>query len=106
MSSQAGWAVTDSQDNALATATKAADGSKQHIISGFSASFSAAPGAFKLLQIKAGVIVVWERYIQSEASEIFPDGIAIAPSGAASAELAASGTGGTIGKVNLYGITR
>lgn len=99
----AGWIETDSQDNAAATAAHAAATGKQHIIYGVSASFSAT--ATKLLQIKDGSTVVWEGYVYDKTDLTFPQGIAATQGNAVSAVLAASGAGGTIGKVNLHGET-
>ena len=103
MSDQAAWIEADSQTNAVATATKAAASSRQHIVYGVSASFSATATA--LLQIKDGTTVVWEGYVYDKESVDFPRGIAMTRGGATSAVLAAGG-GGIVGKVNLHGTTR
>lgn len=104
MADQTGWNAKDSKDNAAATATKAAETGKQHIVYSVSASFSAT--ATKLLQILDGVTVVWEGYVYDKEKIPFPKGLSISKSAACSALLAASGTGGIIGKVNLHGVTR
>jgi predicted dinucleotide-utilizing enzyme len=100
-----GWLAKDSQDNATATATKAALTGKQHVIYSVSASFSAT-AANKLVQLKDGTTVIWEGYVTDNGREFtFPKGIGIARGAACSATLAASGAGGTIGKLNLHGET-
>lgn len=96
-----GWVESDSQDNALATATKAAETSKTHVITGVYASYSAAVTG--LLQIKDDTTVIFEQYVVN-ATEI-PLNITATQGNAVSAELAASGTLGQIGKVNLTGYT-
>ena len=56
------WVVSASQDNALATATKAADGvSRSHYITGVYASYSAAKTG--LMQVKVGATIVFEMYV-------------------------------------------
>lgn len=103
----AGWIVPASANNATATATKAvpaAAGGKKNVVFGVDASFSAAPTAPVLLQIKDGATVIWEGYVSAPVSRQFKRGLAITPGNACSAVLAASGTGGTIGKVNLDGV--
>ena len=99
------WVEKASADNALATATRAAAGEgRRHVVTKVLASFSAA--ATKLLQLKHGAVVVFEHYVvNSEVVEI-PEGLRNAGNNeAVSAELAASGGAGTIGKVNLCGYT-
>ena len=98
----AGWIVTDSKTNATATAAKAADASKQHIVKQLSASFSASTTA--LLQLKDGNTPVWEGYVVDSAVIEFSEGIAITFGNACSAVLAAGGAG-VVGKVNMHGIT-
>lgn len=102
----AGWTVTASASSAVATATKAAQGSKQHIIYGIDASFSAAPGAPVLMQILdlsvSPSVVVWEGYTAGLVPVQFKQGLAITPGAAVAAVLA---SGGSIGKVNLHGVT-
>lgn len=99
-----GWIARASADNALATASKAADGTRQHIVYGVTASFSTA-AANKLLTIKDGTTIVFQAYVTNALSIVFERGIAMTPGGACSAELAASGTGGQSGDVNLHGVT-
>lgn len=100
---QVGWIEQDSEDDAIATATHAAETGKQHVIMSCSASFSATKTV--LLQLKDDSTVIWEGYVYNSAHVSFPQGIGITPGNACSAVLAASGTGATIGKVNLTGVT-
>ena len=104
MSDQTGWVVTASQDNAEATATKAAVSGKSHVVRSVDAGFSGA--ATKLLQIKDGTTVVWSGPVYSSREVVFPNGLTITKGNACSAVLAASGTGGVTGYVNLHGTTR
>jgi len=97
-----GWVATDSQDNALATASKAGVAGKAHVITGVFASFSGA--VTKLLQVKDGSTVIAEYYIVN-AKDIPLINVRATSGNAVSAVLAASGTGGTIGKVNITGFT-
>lgn len=97
------WADTDSQDNAAATATKAAVTGEAHHITGVSASFSAA--AIALLQIKDGTTVIWEDYVHNGLAREFVSPLVITAGAVANAVLAASGTPGLIGKVNIKGFT-
>jgi hypothetical protein len=95
------WAEKASADNALAIASKAAEVDKTHIITGAHASYSGSVTG--LLQIKDGVTVIFEQYVVN--SEVIPLNIETTSGNAVSAELAASGTLGVIGKVNLTGYT-
>lgn len=98
------WVVSASQDNALATATKAADGvSRSHYITGVYASYSAAKTG--LMQVKVDTTVIFEMYVVNSMAIDFEIPIQCAPGQAVSAELATSGTAGTIGKINLTGFT-
>lgn len=96
-----GWVATDSKDNAIATATKAAATGKTHIITGAFASFSATKSG--LLQVKDGNTVIAEQYIYD--SGYIPLNVKATAGNAVSAVLTASGTATTLGKVNLTGFT-
>jgi hypothetical protein len=98
-----GWVASASADNALATATKAGEAGKSHYVTTITASFSAAATA--LLQVKDGAAVIAEHYVKDGAVIALPTPIKITAGNAVSAELAASGTTGTIGKVTLVGFT-
>lgn len=103
IASKRGWVEKDSKDNAAATATRAAETGKIHYITGVFASYSAAKTL--LLQIKDGSTVIAEQYVVNSEAITFPTPIRATKGNAVSAVLAASGTDGTIGKVNLTGFT-
>jgi hypothetical protein len=93
----------DSQDNALATATASAgQNQSRYYITGVDASYSVASTS-GLLQLKDGATVVYEQYVHGSAEIPFPSAIIGAKNTAFSAVLAASGTAGQTGKVNLRG---
>jgi len=97
------WYATDRKDNALSTATKAADTNSKQVITAIYAGFSAA--ATKTLVIKEGttakVTLDVVNSLSLEGLELeFAEGAAV------SAELAASGTAGVYGSVALNGYTR
>ena len=98
-----GWNDTASADNDTATATKAGVTGSSHFVTHVSASFGGA--ATKLLQIKDGDTVIWEKYVVNSDDIAFLIPLPITADNAVSAVLAASGTGGTLGKVNLVGFT-
>lgn len=98
------WIEKDSDDNASSVASKAAVAGHKHVVMGVSASFSGT-AASKLLEIKFGTTVVFEKYITDGGEVItFGDGIKNPDTNElVSATLAASGTGGTVGKVAIWG---
>lgn len=100
---QPGWVETDSADNGIATATKAAVAGSQYVIYSVTASFTSTTA--KLLQVKDGSTVIYEEVIYDGGNIPFPKGIAITPGNAVSAVLAASGAGANIGYVNIHGNT-
>lgn len=94
-------------DNAVATATVTAAGSVRHYIRGVWAGFSAAPAAgYKIIQIKFGTTVMlnieWNPALYTPFDKPFPCDIHGDYNQAVSAELAASGTGGVLGRVKLF----
>ncbi len=97
------WSEAASADDAIATATHAAVTGNQYRVTHFQASFSIDPSAPVLLQIKDGSTVVWEGYVALSEGIDIALAIPGTPGNLMSATLAASGTGGTIGKVNLQG---
>lgn len=101
-----GWSeITAATNNALATATKAAGAAgTRHHITGVYAGFSATVSG-KLLEVKKGSTVVFRTFVYDKAYITFPSPIPAANDEAVSAELAASGTGGTTGVVSLVGFT-
>lgn len=97
------WHATDRKDNALATASKAAESNVKQVITAIYAGFSAA--ATKTLVIKEGATIKITldvvNSLSLEGLELeFTDGAAV------SAELTASGTIGVYGSVILNGYTR
>lgn len=98
-----GWAEKDSQDNLLATAAHAAETGKKHVVTGVYAAYSATTNG-ALLQIKDATTVIFETYVYDHV-EIEGLELVGTAGNAVSAELAASGGVGTIGKVNLTGYT-
>lgn len=99
----AGWVEYDAQNNATATATKAAATGKQHIVYSVHGSFASAI-ANKTLTIKDGTTTIWQHTFSNSLSVEFPAGIAITPGAAVSAELEAAGSA-VIGNVTLHGRT-
>lgn len=98
-----GWVATGSADNALATASKAAETGKSHYITAVFAGYSAAKTG--LLQIKDGTTVIAEFYIENAEVIPLPTPIKATAGNAVSVELAASGAAGNIGKANIVGYT-
>ena len=93
----------DSKDNAEATATAAAGSANQrYFITGVDASFTTLDTG-KLLQLKDGTTVIWEGYVHTTLYLSFPSPIIGSYGTAFSAVLAASGSGGNLGKVNIRG---
>jgi len=95
--------VTASADNALAVASVPGVAGKSHYITSVAASYCSAKTG--LLQIKDGTTVIFEQFIVNADNIIFPVPLKGTPGNAVSAELAASGTAGVLGKVNLVGFT-
>lgn len=102
MSSRSRFSKTAKATNALATATETAVTGKRHVITVVSASYEAA--AIGLLQIKDGVTVIWEHFVHNQ---IHLEGLELqnTKGAAISAELAASGSVGVDGAVNIQGFT-
>lgn len=102
---QADFTVTANADNAAATATRAAVTDRQHFVTGISGCFSAAVAGARL-ELREGATVLQDFAVHNQFSEDFAHPIAIARGAACSAVLAASGTGGTVGRVNLRGYSK
>ena len=98
--------ATGSADNATATATLPAPGaSLRNFVVKVDASFGTSTVS-GLLQVKSGTTVIAEKYVHGSGAFDFPDlngRPAINANEAMSAELAASGTGGVLGKVFIQG---
>lgn len=101
MSRPSEWTATDSQVAALATATKAAQTNRRHVLCRVIASYSAAQ--IGILQVKNATTVVFEKYIHNSDVVELPEGLRnLLANQAVSAELAA-GAGGVTGKVEIMG---
>lgn len=97
------WIAKDSDDNALSTASKAAPtNNSRHVIAVVTASYSSS-STTGLLQVKEGTTVIHEHYVHG--ADVIPLEYRAAVNTAVSAELAASGTGGVVGKVAVIGHT-
>jgi len=98
------WAVKASADNATATASKAAALGKRHFIVAVYGGYSATVG-IKTLKIYDGTTVILEHYFNDFVEITFSQPLACSDNAAAKAEIPASGTAGTVGKINLIGFT-
>lgn len=98
------WLAHDRRDNAIATATQAADPrGRSHKITTIFASYSGVRTG--LLQIRRDAVVIAEHYVVNSAVIPFNEPLLIGPSSAVSATLEASGTGGIFGSVSMVGYT-
>ena len=97
------WSEKASADDDAATATHAAATGKQYTLRNIQASFSGAPSAGVLLQIKDGATVIWEGYVSTAEGIDMEVRLPGTPGNLMSAVLAASGAGGKVGKVNIQG---
>ena len=95
-----GWVETDTQAAGIATAARAAETGKIHVVTGVSGSFSSTE-AGALLTILDGAAIIYNEMVYDAGGMSF-SGIEITKGNACSAELAA-GTG--TGAVNLEGYT-
>lgn len=91
------WSVVDTQTNATATATKAGGQNLQHFVTGVSISFSAAPAAAVVIEVRDGATVL-ERYQIPAANTApiitnFVPPIAITTGNAATVTVGAAGAG-------------
>jgi len=98
-----GWAVKDSKDNTIATATKSGEEGKTHHISAVLAGYT--DPASGLLTVKDGDTVKIEYPVHDADVIILPVPVKCTEGNAVSASLSASGTGGVVGKINLIGFT-
>lgn len=101
-------ATSTDEDNAPATATKAATGAVRHFITGFVADYSAAVSAIKTITVKRGsttLLTYRHDFGQGPAVIALPSPLHGDVNEAVSVELAASGTLGTTGRVHLLGFT-
>ena len=93
------WSENASADNAIATATHAAVTGKQYRITNIQASFSTAPTAPALIQVKDGTTVIWTTYVHNDFSHVFDPPIPGSRGAAVSAELSA-GSGASAVAIN------
>jgi hypothetical protein len=100
------WVVSTSADNALATATKAADPMRCHYVVGYVAGFSGA--VQKVASLKAGGATLLSIPIKDAGNGlvIFPRPIKFGRNQSVSLELPASGTAGILGYVALIGFSK
>lgn len=97
------WIATDNDDNALSTATKAAPpAGLSHHITSISGGYSATVSGNTLI-LKDGSTEVGRWYVYDSFALVFPSPVQI--NGVANLELAASGTGGTVGAATMTGYT-
>lgn len=105
-----GWSVTASKGSAPVIAEKVGVVTKQHVIYGVSASFSAAPSAPVLIQIVLPDVspntVLWQDYIAvgNAYERTFPAGLCAPPG--QSVEIIMGTNGSLTGIVNMHGNTR
>ncbi len=103
------WTVSAEADNATATATRSATtgqaANQKHYVSAVSASFSSTVSGVMTLTIKSGSTTMWKRHFTQEYDLDFRRPLICDPGTALNVELTASGTGGTVGVVNVSGYT-
>lgn len=105
-----GWnANAVSASNAVVTAHKAAVASKQHVLTGFDVSFTAAPASPVLVQIYepdlSPNVPIWSGYVTGAYTSKTFDGLTVAPGQGVSIDVGAGGNSVTT-RVNLQGVTR
>lgn len=99
------WVSQATQDNAAATATKAApEGGISHYITSVSGGFSATKSGITLI-LKEGTTELARWYVYDEKTITFASPIKLSPGTVANLELAASGTLSTIGTAVMTGYT-
>lgn len=102
------WSVVDTQTNATATATRAGAANRQHFVTGLAISFSAAPTAAVVVELRDGATVL-ERYQIPAANTApimtnFMPPIAITTGNAATVTVGAAGAG-VVASVSVRGKT-
>lgn len=97
------WTEKGSADNATARATRDAEEGKRHYVTALTGSYGNSKNG--LLSILDGSTVVYEFFVYDTAHIEFPRPIAMTVGNAVHVELDASETGGTLGYVNVQGIT-
>lgn len=100
------WIADDTQDNSLATATKAAPtGGLSHFVTSVAGSFSGSVTG-KTLVLKDGTTEIARWHVYDAFALVLPSPVKLSPATAANLELQASGTGGTNGSVVMTGYTQ
>lgn len=97
------WVITAEEDNALATATKAAESGKRHYIVTILASYSGTKTGN--LEVKDGSTSLFNFVIENEEVIPLSKPLPISEGNALNVELEASGTGGELGDVTVIGYT-
>lgn len=105
-----GWGVSGASGaNTPFDIVKGADAKKQHIIYGFSASFSATPSGPVLIQLLDPDVspntVLWEDYLSAADERTFSAGLCLPP-GHNVMLAAAAGGSGVVVALNLHGVSR
>lgn len=107
MKEQHGWSKTAS-GTTTATATKAAEAGRQHVIFGFSAGGNINSSQNMLVLIKDGTTTIWQEEVEGTIIPMvqvyFSRGVVITKG--AECSIVATKTGATSVRVNLHGITR
>lgn len=100
------WSVTSGLlDNALATATRAAEPGRRHVMTKIEASYSSSSTS-GLLVVRRGSTVIARKHIHGAgAMDLGDPGFVASTNEAVSAELSASGTAGVTGTVTVLGFT-
>jgi hypothetical protein len=99
------WVDSDTSDNALSTATKAAPaGGLSHFVTGVAGSYEAAAIGTLILKDGTTEVARWEAH--NSFSEEFASPIKLSPATAANLELDASGSAGVDGTAVLKGFTK
>lgn len=97
------WSITATSDNAIATATKAAEAGKSHYITSIAGSYSAAN--IGLITVSDGAAVVGNYHTHNQRDVVLSRPFRAVSGNAVSVSLAASGTVGVIGAVTITGYT-
>lgn len=98
------WEEGGSADNAQASVTRAGEAEKRHFIDLIDVSYGAS-GTSGLLEVLIGGTVVYQRNIHGDLVIPFPKPHAAGVNEDVTVRLEASGTGGELGHVNLFGHT-
>lgn len=100
----ADWTARDADDNSATAATKTGIAGQRHVVTSIAVSYTTAPAAAKLIEIKDGSTTVWSIYAIS-GHFTFPHGLRMSSGSDAVGAAAASGTGGVSSTVTITGYT-